>query len=1338
MVVYNGLSLTANALVDTGANGYIFVNRSFADKIKKFLPVEVLKDPIPVPVGGYKGSIDQEIEEGIKTHLRIQGRFIRDQMLVVVDMNHELILGRKFMDYYDLLVDTRRRRLLFPDEMPPGLPATDIRMDDAGTLLKHPSYDADVRRREVLMSREDKRRRDGRMEDRKTTDEDTGPLTEKPEPLTHIPQILKSNRYSHLDPARTAMAQMERELSREELPPQPEARQPRPRPKIDTSGVKLDINVIGAAPFMTLAKKGHLGVTSLYEIDRFIQDRQEMDLAARSLTDDKEELRHLVETKVPKDYSDYYDVFSKVRSDELPPYRRGVDHKIDLIPDARPEELNYSPLYKMSVAELETCRQYILDNLAKGFIEPSSAPWAAPILFALKSDGGLRFCVDYRKLNAITRKDRYPLPLIEETISRISKAKIFTKIDIRQAFHRIRMNPDDEELTTFRTRYGAYKYKVLPFGLTNGPSTFQRFINDTLMGYLDDFCSAYIDDILIYSDSVKEHKAHVKKVLQRLREAGLQADIKKCEFHVTETKYLGFIIGTDGIAVDPEKIAAVENWQRPQSVKGVQSFLGFCNFYRKFVRDYGRIASPLNQLTHKGQSFAWTEDCQVAFDELKRRLLTAPILRHFSYDSDVETRVETDSSDGVVAGVLQQRGKGGNENDWHPVAFFSETMHGAEHNYPIHDKELLAVVRALQCWRSELVGLPRPFTVITDHEALKYFGTKRLLNGRQAGWAELLSQYNFVLTYRPGKQNALADALSRKAEELRTQKDKKEAQRTMRIFKPETEVNGICLLDRESVEPSNQEEAIMLTDSLMAANHQDPDLEGYRQKARKGDPTFTMLQDKYVLHQGRLIVSATDNLRTRVIREVHDPITSAHPGRNKTKALVAQRYWWPGLPGTVDQYLANCQICLTAKKPRSKTPGLLQPLPVPDRTWYDIVVDFKKMPEDRHGFNNALVMICRLGKASWTVPCRDNATAADAARMYYEGPFRVYGLPQTIVSDRGPQFISEFTREVSKILKINWKLANSGHSQTAGQAEIMNAYFDQRLRPYVNHYQDNWSEATPAMDCVQASMPHESLGGLSPHEVMRGFPMPLQYDWENRTRKWDSTRDKVLGTEAQKWAETIHGYMEHAKKCVREAQERMKAQADRHRKDPDIKVGDRVFILKKSWSTQRPSDKLDFPMTRQHFEVLSTHGNSFKLKVPDGWKATDTFNADRLRKYPNNPLPGQANENPPGEMLDDDEEEWEVERITASRLFRHKLQYQAEWKGWDPDTTWYDAENFKNATAKIREFHKEFPNEAGPPARLAEWEQAALADEFLPTHKDDNKPASTRKGTGTRTGHGKK
>ena len=273
----------------------------------------------------------------------------------------------------------------------------------------------------------------------------------------------------------------------------------------------VEIAMIGAAGFHRhMQKEGtEVFVTSLYEIDRVIEDQQ-------GLLDPVEEEE--IRAKLPTQYYDFVDVFSKKESDTLPPLRKGVDHQIKLEGEMN---LGYCPLYKQSAEELEAAKQYIMENLHKGFIEPGTAPHASLILMARKPGGGLRFCVDYRKLNAITKKDRYPLPLIDEMLQRVSKARFFTRLDIRQGFHRIRMDPDSEDLTTFRTRYGSFKYKVMPFRVTNGPATFQRYINTTLADYLDQFCTAFVDDILIFSETFEEHTKHMRLVLQRLREAGL-------------------------------------------------------------------------------------------------------------------------------------------------------------------------------------------------------------------------------------------------------------------------------------------------------------------------------------------------------------------------------------------------------------------------------------------------------------------------------------------------------------------------------------------------------------------------------------------------------------------------------------------------------------------------------------------------------------------------------------------------------------------------------------------------------------------------------------------------
>lgn len=475
----------------------------------------------------------------------------------------------------------------------------------------------------------------------------------------------------------------------------------------------------------------------IHEINSFedLVNTADSNIMAISIEDIREALKDKPNIdpseKLPSIYHEFLPVFSKEEADKLPPHRPS-DHRILLKPGSEPP---WGPQYGMSREELLVLKKYINENLEKGFIRPSSSPASSPVLFVKKPGGGLRFCVDYRALNNLTIKNRYPIPRIHETLTLLGKANYFTKLDVISAFHRMRVASGDEYLTAFRTRFGLYEYRVMPFGLANAPSSFQNYINDTLRGFLDEFCTAYIDDILIFSNTLEEHHVHVKKVLRRLLEAGLQIDIKKCEFHVKEVKFLGLIITTRGIKMDPAKLDSIKSWPTPKNTKDIFRFIGFINFYRRFIDKFGSIVMPLTDLMRKDDCFTWG---------------------HFDWNQPA--RLETDASDRGTGGVLLQPDHTGN---WKPVAFFSRKMSPAESNYEIYDKELLAIVQAFEEWRPELEGSPEPIEVITDHKALEYFMKSRLLSRRQARWSEFLSRFNFRICYRPGSQNTPADALSR-------------------------------------------------------------------------------------------------------------------------------------------------------------------------------------------------------------------------------------------------------------------------------------------------------------------------------------------------------------------------------------------------------------------------------------------------------------------------------------------------------------------------------------------------------------------------------------------------
>ena len=425
-----------------------------------------------------------------------------------------------------------------------------------------------------------------------------------------------------------------------------------------------------------------------------------------------------LQPQVPIDYHDYLDVFSKRKGTTLPP-RRSHDHHIHLDDNTTPP---FSPIYSLSEVEQLALREFLDENLKNHFIRPSQSSAGAPVLFIKKKDGSLRLAVNYHGLNKITKKDQYPLPLIPDLLDRLRTAHVFTKLDLRGAYNLVRIADGDEWKTAFRTRYGSYEFQVMHYGLTNAPASFQHFMNEVFKDLLDMCIVVYLDDILIYSETPDEHLSHVREVLRRLRAHNLYAKVEKCTFNVDTTDFLGFIVGPDGLRMDNAKIQVIRDWPTPRRVKDVQSFLGFANFYRRFIASYSDITIPLTRLTHKDAPWVWSSQCEDAFQLLKAAFTSAPILHHF--EPSLPPVVETDASDYAIAGVFLVRTDDG---DIHPVAFYSRTLSGAELNYDTHDKELLAVFEAFKVWRHYLESPHHTIDVVTDHKNLEYFSTTKVL-----------------------------------------------------------------------------------------------------------------------------------------------------------------------------------------------------------------------------------------------------------------------------------------------------------------------------------------------------------------------------------------------------------------------------------------------------------------------------------------------------------------------------------------------------------------------------------------------------------------------------------
>jgi hypothetical protein len=430
------------------------------------------------------------------------------------------------------------------------------------------------------------------------------------------------------------------------------------------------------------------------------------------------------------------------------PSDRDIEFSIDLLPGTAP--IAKRP-YRMAPVEHEEVKKTVDELLANGYIRRSFSPWAFPVLLVEKKDGAKRICVDYRDLNAVTIKNKHPLPRIEDLFDQLQGACVFSKIDLRLGYHQLKIHPEDIPKTAFTCKYGLCEYTVMSFGLTNAPAFFMHLMNKVFMDYLDTLVVIFIDDILVYSKSEAEHEKHLRLVLQRLREHKLYAKLSKCEFWIDEVPFLGHVISKGGIAVDLGKVKDVLDWVVLQTVKEVCSFLGLAGYYRWFIENFSKIAKPLTSLLEKGVDFSWTNERQKAFKELKKRLTTAPVLT--LPDQSKRFTVYCDASRDGLGCVLMQKGR--------VIAYASQQLRRHELNYPTHDLELAAVVHALKIWRHYLFG--QRCDIYTDHKSLKYIFTQSELNMRQRRWLELVKDYDLEIHYHLGKANVVADALSRKS-----------------------------------------------------------------------------------------------------------------------------------------------------------------------------------------------------------------------------------------------------------------------------------------------------------------------------------------------------------------------------------------------------------------------------------------------------------------------------------------------------------------------------------------------------------------------------------------------
>src|ERR1700737_3049128 len=559
----------------------------------------------------------------------------------------------------------------------------------------------------------------------------------------------------------------------------------------------------------------------------------------------------------------------------------------------------------------------------------------------------------------------------------------------------------------------------MPFGLTNAPATFMHLMQQTLRRFLDDFVIVFTDDILIYSKTLEDHTQHLRQVLQVLQEKQLYAKLSKCDFFKHEIGFLGHVINEHGIKMESSKVHAVTNWPIPTNVHELRSFLGLAGYYRRFVKDFSRIASPLTALLPKNQKYEWGADQDNAFTALKQAVSSAPIL--IIPDPQLPYTVATDASGYAIdAALCQDHGNG-----LQPCAFLSRKMNDAKRNYPVHEQELLAIVHALREWRHYLLG--NRITIITDHRSLQYLATQDKLSARQTRWSEFLQQFDYEIKYRPGKDNQVADSLSRRPDHT-----------VAPIYHTSVEINSELL------------------DTIKAENNNDL---ATREIISKGHPTYRVTNGLVYTLDGKTYVLFSDAIRVQIMKEHQNTPLNGHLGEHKTLKRLSLYYYWPSMRKSIQQYIQQCQSCQANKASHQLPIGLLQSLDIPGKRWETVSMDLiTKLPETTKGNDAVIVFVDKFSKMVHYAATTTTCTAVEVARIFFDSVVKVHGVPKHIISDRDPRFKSRFWKQLWNLLGTELKMSTSHHPQTDGQTERSNRTLEDILRHYVSKQQNDWDE----------------------------------------------------------------------------------------------------------------------------------------------------------------------------------------------------------------------------------------------------------------------------------------
>lgn len=770
--------------------------------------------------------------------------------------------------------------------------------------------------------------------------------------------------------------------------------------------------------------------TSLSDSEDVNSIIRSIDIAPGLLPNQKEQIENLV-----KEFEACFSTSSKVRRTPITKHRIIVDESI------RP--ICQHP-YRVSRKEREAIGNQVKEMLRDDVIQPSTSPWASPVVLVKKKDQSLRFCIDYRRLNSVTKRDVYPLPRIDDTLDRLRDAKFFSSLDLKSGYWQIEVDERDREKTAFVTPDGLYEFKVLPFGLCSAPATFQRMMDTVLSGLKWQSCLVYLDDVVVFSTTFEQHLERLRAVLEAISSAGLTIKPQKCHFGFHELLFLGHVISAEGIRPDPEKTAALENFPKPTDKKAVRRFLGLCAYYRRFVKNFSKIAEPLTRLTKEDTSFIWQHEQENAFNELRRRLQSHPVLAHF--DEGAATDIHTDASNLGLGAVLIQWQNGLER----VIAYASRTLSKAEVNYSATEKECLAVVWAISKFRPYLYG--RPFRAISDHHSLCWLANLKDPSGRLARWSLRLQEYDITVVYKSGRKHSDADCLSRAPLDSTASTSAEDGQDFPFV--------GAVTLSQMAQHQQSDPELVLLIRHL------------------NGEPVdvprvFSRSLSSFILRNGVLykrnfehstetfLLVVPSTLRSEILEACHDDPSAGHLGVSRTVARIRTKYYWPRLLNSVQHYVRTCRDCQRRKTPPLKPAGLLQPVEPPESPFEQVGMDllgpFPTSSSGKRWIVVATDYLTRYAEAASLV----RGTALEVAEFFVTNIVLRHGAPKVVITDRGTAFTADLTQSIMKLTHTNHRKTTAYHPQTNGLTERLNRTLADMLSIYVDIEHRTWDKILP-------------------------------------------------------------------------------------------------------------------------------------------------------------------------------------------------------------------------------------------------------------------------------------